>query len=135
MIIVLDASAAVEVALERKHSKTIMPLFEAAEWIVAPDLFPSEIVNTAWKMHAFSAMPHDDCLDLIDDAIALIDDFYDTKQMAREVFALASQTKTAAYDSFYLSLARRLDATLVTMDKKLARTAHGITIPVLPKLQ
>jgi predicted nucleic acid-binding protein len=45
-----------------------------------------------------------------------------------EVLALASRTDSSAYDLFYLALAQRTGATLLTADLALRKAALGIGI-------
>ena len=49
-----------------------------------------------------------------------------------QVFALARRHRLSFYDAAYLELARRLNAPLATLDKKLAAAALADDIPLLP---
>ena len=49
MITVLDASAAVEIVLDKADSLRFRDLLLQSELVLAPDTFPSEITNTFWK--------------------------------------------------------------------------------------
>lgn len=61
MIIVLDASAAIEIALNREHSNTFREILRNSDLVIAPDIFPSEITNVFWKYASFSEMSIDQC--------------------------------------------------------------------------
>ena len=45
MNIVLDASAAIEMALNMKHASLFKEICTNADCIFAPDIYPSEITN------------------------------------------------------------------------------------------
>lgn len=45
MIAVLDVSAAVEILLQKEKSRKFQTQCQQAAWVIAPDLFVSEIAN------------------------------------------------------------------------------------------
>ena len=106
MIIVLDASAALEVALNKTDSNHFRELLMQAELVLAPDTFPSEITNTFWKYGLYADLPTEKCEKGIDYCLDLVDDYIETKNLCREVFAESIKTEHPAYDLFYLILAR-----------------------------
>lgn len=67
---------------------------------------------------AFSAMPFDQCEKGIDYCIDLIDDYIETKTMCREVFSESIKNDHHAYDLFYLIIARRYNALILSRDEK-----------------
>ena len=130
MIAVIDASAAVELALRRAHAEVIERDLADAEWVLAPTLFVAEVTNTMWKYHHFNELPIDVCEAAIDDALSLPDTYVEDLELARETFALAAQTQRPAYDALYLVLARRHNATLLTLDAALQAVARKHSIRV-----
>jgi predicted nucleic acid-binding protein len=130
MNIILDSSAAIELALNREKSKQIEDLILEAEWVMAPDLFISEVTNVLWKYHNFGQVPIVLCEAALENAIQFIDNFSETKDLYKEAFAMSCLTKHSAYDAMYLILARRNNAFLLTMDKKLKATAQQQSIKV-----
>ena len=50
MNIVLDASAAIEMALNMKHASLFKEICANADYIFAPDIYPSEITNRCTKI-------------------------------------------------------------------------------------
>ena len=129
MIAVLDASAALEVVLQRKRAAHFRKHLAEASWVIAPDLFVSEVTNAFWKYYQFTDLPKDTCEAGIDAALSLPDDLIATVELARETFALACLTGRSAYDTFYLTLARRHDALLLTLDEELKAIAakHAVS--------
>ncbi len=61
MILILDTSAAIEVVLQREHSKSFSNHISNADWVIAPDVYISEIVNVFWKYYQFDDLPIDIC--------------------------------------------------------------------------
>jgi predicted nucleic acid-binding protein len=51
--LVLDASAAIEVAMNRGKGARFAQTLEEADEVLTPDLFVPEVVNTVWKDHQF----------------------------------------------------------------------------------
>jgi predicted nucleic acid-binding protein len=130
MIIVLDASAAVEIALNKADSHRFRELLMQSELVLAPDIFPSEITNTFWKYALYSGLPGEKCEKGIDYCMDLVDDYINTRSLCREVFAESVKTKHPAYDLFYLILARRNNACILTKDKKMIEVARKLNIKV-----
>jgi len=130
MIVVVDASAAVELVLRRPQADAIARHLEEAEWVLAPALFVAEVTNAMWKYHYFNGLPVDLCETAITDALALPDTYAEDHELARETFALAAQTQRPAYDAFYLVLSRRHDGLLLTLDASLQGVARKQSIRV-----
>ena len=86
MNIVLDASAAIEMALNMKHASLFKEACMDAEFIFAPDIYPSEITNVFWKYRNFSSLNATICENGIEYCIELIDDFINTKTLCKPVY-------------------------------------------------
>jgi predicted nucleic acid-binding protein len=130
MIVVIDASAAIEIALNRPKASLFKLPLTKAEAVIAPDLFIAEVTNVFWKYHTFEDLPISLCEGLIENAIALVDDLTNSKNLYAEAFSLACQSNHSVYDMLYLVLARRHNALLMTNDKRLKKlaTQNGIKI-------
>ncbi|MFA6009206.1 MAG: type II toxin-antitoxin system VapC family toxin [Desulfobacteraceae bacterium] len=124
MIIVLDASGAVEIALGRENSILFMNHLKNADVILAPDTYVSEITNIFWKYSKFSQFSDEICLKGIDFCINLIDDFIDSKDLWREAYFESVKNDSSTYDMFYLVAARRNYGLIISMDKKLNKLAE-----------
>jgi len=123
MIIVLDASAAVEVVLQREKAAGLGRIIAEADWVIAPTLMIPEVANVFWKYFQSSGMPVDQCEQAIDRALALPDEYIYETEICREAFTMSCITGKPVYDMFYLVLARRHSAYLLTMDKQLKEIA------------
>jgi len=131
MIVVLDASAAVGVVLNKQNAENIEKQLEKADYIITPDIFVPEVVNTFWKYHQFEDLPIDKCEYFIDCAINLVDDFIDSKTIYKETFSLSCQVGHSVYDVFYLVTARRNNGYLLSLDHKLNKIAKKQSIKIL----
>ncbi len=105
-----------------------------ADLVIAPDTFPSEITNVFWKYAFFSHMDKTLCQKGIDYCLDLVDDYIDTKSICREVFFESINNEHSSYDIFYLIVARRHNAVIVTKDRKMIATAKKLKITVVDDL-
>ncbi len=134
MNIVLDTSAGIELALGRGKAKDISSLINEAEWVIAPELYMAEAANTFWKLYYLSNVPLDQCEKALETSVAIIDDFIGSSDLFREAFGLACLAKHPVYDMLFCILARRYNAQLVSLDKKLCALAikHGVKVASFP---
>ena len=128
MIIVLDASAAVEIALGRSSSSALHETLAEAASVLAPDIFVAEVTNAFWKYHRFSALPKTTCEDGIKNALELVDQIIPAASLVLEVFSASCLTQHPAYDLFYLILARRYSASILSLDGKIIECAHRLGV-------
>ena len=131
MRLVLDASAAIEVVLDRAKARGFAQLLEAADEVLAPELIVPEIVNTIWKYHQFESLSLSVCDRAIELAAGLVDVLVSASELYREAFLLARAARQPAYDMFYLALARREDAGILTTDTSRRKEAERQGIRVL----
>ena len=132
MIAVLDASAAIELVFRRSLHGRIEAEMESADAVIAPELYVSEVSNAFWK---YSRLIKDASLldvRLLDAAIDLVDDYVPTRELYREAYAFSCQWKHPVYDSMYVVLARRNDAILVSIDKRMRELAGKNKLKVIP---
>ena len=130
MRVVVDASAAIEVALNRNRSAPIRQDIEDAEIVCAPDLLIPEFSNAIWKEHHFGGLNLAICDEAFESLPELVDIFVPSIELYRESFQLSRATRRPAYDMFYLALAKREDAVLLTLDTSLRKEAarQGVRI-------
>jgi predicted nucleic acid-binding protein len=129
--IVLDASAALEVALNRNRATELSAQLDEANEVLAPELFVPEVVNAVWKLHHFGNLSLSACDGTLEVLLEFIDVLVSCKELYREAFLLSRTTRRPAYDMFYLALAKREDAALLTLDNALRKEAlrQGIRLP------
>ena len=124
MTVVLDASGAVEIALENSRSEQFKEILQRADLIIAPNTFVSEVTNVFWKYRRFSNFSDEICLSGIEFCINLIDDFIDSRELWRESYFEGIRNQSTTYDMFYLVTARRNSGAVISMDKKLNAIAE-----------
>ena len=128
MIAVLDTSAAVEVVLQREKADLLAEYLVEADWVIAPTLFISEVTNVFWKYCQRTDLSQQECEQGLERAVALPDDFINEQELFREAFKLSCILNHSAYDIMYLIAARRNNAVLLTLDKKLIRNARECAV-------
>lgn len=130
MRLVLDASAAIEVVLDRSKAAQFVRLLGDADQVLAPDLLVSEVVNAIWKYHQFENLGLNICDRALELAFGLVDVIVSCKDLYREAFLLSRSARRPAYEMFYLALAQREDAALLTADAALRKEAkrQGIRV-------
>jgi predicted nucleic acid-binding protein len=131
MIIVLDASAAIELVLQREKSPELGRMMADADWVIAPALMIPEVANVFWKYFQFNDMPVDQCEQAIDRVMALPDEYVYEIEICKEAFTMSCITGKPVYDMFYLVLARRHSGYLLTMDNQLKKIAVKHSVRVL----
>ena len=133
MIAVLDASAAFEFVLGRPESQQIADALANADLVLAPDLYVAEVSNAVWKYVLSGHIPAESA-DVLLDIVSLPDELISSHDLYREAFAFSVRKNHPVYDSLYSILARRNDATLLTMDRRLAKISREEGISVIPNL-
>ena len=131
MIAVVDASAAIEIVLQRGMAEKLGDVLRAADWVLAPHLFVSEIANTFWKYHRYGGLSIRECEQRLEQAISLPDDLVDEMDILREAFKQSCTSNHVVYDMMYAIIARRHNATLLTLDKKLIQMAKLLSVDIV----
>jgi predicted nucleic acid-binding protein len=124
MTIVLDASAGIEVVLDRPRAKALRERIEEATKVISSDLYKAETANAIWKYVRAGFIPRRDADRLLELAQGLVDDFIDIAENNGEAMGEAIRTGHPAYDLLYMTLARRNGAVLLTLDGKLKKLAE-----------
>jgi predicted nucleic acid-binding protein len=131
MILILDVSAAMEIILKKEESEFFISKYKEAAWVIAPDLYVSEIANVLWKYHKAKIVSHELCQQYVEDGINLIDDYFESKELWKETLGEAIKNNHSVYDMFYAVLARRHDAILMTKDRRLFEVCKTMNIESL----
>lgn len=118
-MIVLDASAAVAIAMSTDEGKVLLGLIDPGEAVASTSLIRAEAANAFWKYVRAGILTKQQALQYVNIALALVTEMHSTEENCIEAFSEAVRINHPAYDLFYLTLARRLGATLFTLDKKL----------------
>ena len=103
-MIVLDCSAAVEMARKTSRGLGFRGLVLEGERIIASELLRAETRNALWKYVHSGMMTEEEAEGIIEDALDLVDEFVPLEENAAEAFAEAVRQDHSVYDMFYLSL-------------------------------
>jgi predicted nucleic acid-binding protein len=129
--VILDANCAIEIALNKKEGERLKAMLDKSDQVLAPDLLVPEFINTLWKYHQFMQLSVSLCEEALSALLGIVDTFVPSREIFREAFALSRAQKTrAAYDMFYLALALRENAVLLTLDATLKKEARRAGVRV-----
>jgi predicted nucleic acid-binding protein len=131
MIVILDVSAAIEIILKKEKKELFDSQYKLAKWVIAPDLFVSEISNVLWKYYRAKVLTHEECNQYVDDGIKMIDDFIAGRELWKEALGESIKNNHSVYDMYYAVLTRRNDAKLLTNDGALAGICRKLNIDVV----
>lgn len=123
MTIVCDVSAAISLLMGGERSDQIAEILKNADRVIAPELFIAELSNTLWKYTRFQEMSPETAKDMQLNGIRMIHEF--ESMLPLWPFALDESIRHShsCYDMMYLLTARRHQAILLTLDKKLNQLA------------
>lgn len=119
MNIVLDASAAAAIAFNRSGAPIFKQKLSEARHRYAPILYESEVTQVFWKSVRAGVLDEENAKKMIVEVLQYVDQFVDPVNSVLESLHESIRLDHSAYDMFYLTLARRKAATLLTCDKKL----------------
>lgn len=127
-MIVVDASALIELLLHRPGAPKTVAAIGARRALHAPHLVDTEVLHVLrrwvlreWLSPKRAGVALDDLSDL-----PLV--YHEHRPLRDRVWRL--RERMTAYDATYVSLAEALGATLVTADRRLARSA-GELVPIV----
>lgn len=131
MITVLDASAAVAIAMNLPESMKYQSQIEISDLVIAPDLLVAEVSNAVWKYVKAGVVDSEQGDRVLERAVGLVDRFETSLILHREAYALSVDHLHPVYDALYLVLARRNNAVLATLDRRLAVLASKLHIRIV----
>ncbi len=118
-MIVLDASAAIEMARQTENGLGLRDMISDNEEDISCSLFGAEAASVVRKLKRTEQLSDEDTQACYDDALGLVDRFHATEELQHEAFREAASLDRSVYDMFYFVLARRTGATLFFTDQKL----------------
>ena len=128
MIVVLDASGAVEIVTKTKYGIDCINTLMNADRVIAPDLYIPEISNVIWKIGKRHRIGSDICIEMANDCIDYIDEYVSASELWKESLLLAQKYGHSVYDMLYAVLAKRHYAILVTFDVRLRKICDEISV-------
>ena len=134
MTIVVDASVAAKWFLPEPGSDAAAELRKQDNDLIAPVLVVAEVGSAFWKSAMRGDLAGLDVVDMLRNAAGHFNRLIPVESIAAEAMALAIDLKHPIYDCFYLALAVRERAPLVSADKRLiaaGKRAKGIEVRAL----
>jgi predicted nucleic acid-binding protein len=119
MMVVLDASAGIEITLGRAKSDNLATYLANASEVITSDLYKAETANVIWKYVNAKLLEKEKAIQLYQYCNSIIDEYIDISENIEEAINESIRLIHPTYDLLYLSLARRNGAILISLDKKL----------------
>jgi predicted nucleic acid-binding protein len=126
MKLVADASVAIKWYVEQPHTKEAMQLAASDVSLVAPELLLVEAGNAFWKYVRTGIVAAQAAQAALSELPRRFESLAALAPLANSSLEIAVSLKHPIYDCFYLALARRENAPLITADKRLAAAAKSL---------
>jgi predicted nucleic acid-binding protein len=130
-LIVIDASALIEILLRTERAEALMErALEASERMHAPQLLDIEITQVLRRLVQKREISAARAEQALDDLADLLIERHEHQSLVPRIWQL--RDSLSAYDGAYVALAEALEAPLLTCDAKLAGAhGHGATIELI----
>lgn len=128
MSLVVDASVAVKWVLPESGSDRAVLLRTSDTDIIAPSLVIAELGNAIWKSAMRGDMSGTDAQTALKSAVAHYHRLPPVEDLMTVALSFATDLRHPIYDCFYLALAEREAATLITADERMLATAKKTKI-------
>jgi len=117
-VIVVDASALLEVLLQTPDAAAVKARLSAAGELCAPHLIDLEVAQVLRRYAAGNRIEAARCRDALTDLLAFPMERYPHQVFLPRVWEL--RHNLTAYDAIYIALAEAFEMTLLTRDRRLA---------------
>ena len=118
MTLIVDASVAIK-WFKREHDSPVAELVPLADTLAAPEMLLAELCNACWKafrLRLLTAQQMDATPTVIRRYVGM---FYSLEPLAPRAVFISRALDHPVYDCFYIALAEREAAPLVTADRRL----------------
>ncbi|CAN5166137.1 type II toxin-antitoxin system ribonuclease VapC1 [soil metagenome] len=127
-VLVVDASALFEIVADTPQSARIRPTLQGDEDQSAPHLIDAEVLAVIQTQHRRGALDGTAAAQAVDDLRSWPAIRWAHRPLLARAWELRANVR--GYDALYVALAEALDATLVTLDRRLT-TAPGLRCDIL----
>lgn len=131
MIVVLDASAGIEIALDREKAEILSSILTQSSKVITSDLYKAETANVIYKYYKYKLISKEESFRTLKYCDSLIDEYIDISDNSEESLVESMRINHSTYDLLYFTIARRRGAILMTMDKKLNSLANENGIEII----
>ena len=118
-MIVVDANVAVKWVIEQAHFEQARSIVEQGDDLLVPGMFVAEVTSTLWQYARARQIDKEQATRGVASILSLISYVERDVHLADDALSIGLELNYAPYDCFYLVLAMRRSAPLVTADKKL----------------
>jgi predicted nucleic acid-binding protein len=122
---VVDASVAFKWFVPEQSSDLAKELYSAGDRLVAPRLIETELANALVRKVIQGAITHQEAVHHFRSLKQLRLELIDVDDLIAPAFENACTLRHPVYDLIYLETARRLDAQLITADRRFAAKLTG----------
>ena len=119
-MVVLDACAALEIVQGTVEGQYLRSEVEFSEDVIVPSSFYVEVMDALYKNIRGGKVSYDEAVNYFWEISQFVTASVDMKDAHEEVLREAAIFQHPAYDICYFVLARRHNAVLLTVDKRLA---------------
>jgi predicted nucleic acid-binding protein len=127
MTLVIDASVAIKWYVEQPDSEAAKRLAAGGAGFVAPEVMLAEAGSALWKYVRAGQMTVEQARTVLEKIPGRFDTLFPLSPLADEALQIAVAIRHPIYDCFYLALAKREGAPLVTADKRLAALGQSVS--------
>jgi predicted nucleic acid-binding protein len=124
--LIVDASVAVRWFVPALAWQSATALLSTDDTFSAPELILAEAANAFWKSSRAGCMMPAEMQRAVTQLPSFFEELAPLRVLADEAVELSLGLNHPVYDCFYLALARRERAPLVTADKRLAAAAQAL---------
>jgi predicted nucleic acid-binding protein len=128
MTLVVDASVAVKWVVDEPGSAKALLVYADEGDLAAPTLLLAEVGNALWKKYRKALVTERQVKLALESLPRFFDRLCELSELAPRAGALALRLDQPIYDCFYLALAERETASLVTADARLFAAARKARI-------
>lgn len=122
-MIVLDASATVDLLLTGEHQESLTEAILRADGVAAPDHMAVEVLSVLRGLVRAQKVTVTRAEQVLDDLQDMPIMWFETRNHVRTAWRL--RDNASAYDAVYVALAHELDSVVVSLDRRLQRAFPG----------
>jgi predicted nucleic acid-binding protein len=130
MTLIVDASVAVKWVVDEPDSDLALALYQNESDLAAPTLIVAEVGNTLWKKCRRKLVTERQMALALEALPRFLKQLCELPELAPRAGELAVRFDHPIYDCFYLALAQRENAAIVTADERLFAAARKARIKV-----
>ncbi|MFN8103748.1 MAG: type II toxin-antitoxin system VapC family toxin [Acidimicrobiia bacterium] len=117
-MLVLDASVLFEVVADAPAAESVRQLLDLDEDVAAPHLIDAEVLAVIQTQHRSGALDATAAAQAVEDLRSWPGERWSHRPFVARAWELRANVR--AYDALYVALAEAMDATLLTLDRRLA---------------